>query len=52
MKNEQAFPSPCGVLMILIEHGFLLKEILAMFPSPCGVLMILIITQSRAYRKP
>ncbi len=37
------FPSPCGVLMILIVKGHPNeKSIKKKFPSPCGVLMILI----------
>ncbi len=36
------FPSPCGVLMILIKLGNKKQIRNKKFPSPCGVLMILI----------
>ena len=44
------FPSPCGVLMILIEDLKIIALILS-FPSPCGVLMILIVVASSEFHE-
>ena len=41
-KLNSMFPSPCGVLMILIVKILQQANNNALFPSPCGVLMILI----------
>ncbi len=40
--TEKKFPSPCGVLMILIDTYIHVSADTSRFPSPCGVLMILI----------
>ncbi len=40
--DNKKFPSPCGVLMILIYFTSANARELFKFPSPCGVLMILI----------